>query len=144
MKRKSFFAIFLGIIGTITNIYFSTLIHLMLNKQFKGILTNFNNCIHSLASNEKHWMLFLCFEIFILLAIALMNITKFKEFSSSIIKVTPDIRTPIQTGNFEHGSSRWLKKSEYKKVFGSYVFLRWDKRVKDIIKKVRKIRINVR
>jgi type IV secretion system protein VirD4 len=113
----------------------------MLNNQFKAIPTNFNNCIHSLASNEKHWVLFLCFEIFFMLVIALMNITKFKEFSSSVIKITPDISTPIQTGNFEHGSSRWLKKGEYKKVFGSYVFSKRDKRVKNIIKQVKKIKL---
>ena len=121
MKRKSFFAILLCVMGTIFNLYFSTILNLMLMKNFKSVPTRLKYCLIIATSNQKHLVLFLCFEIFILLMIALMNITKFKEFSGEVMQITPDIKTPVPTGNFEHGSSRWLKKSEYKRVFGSYV-----------------------
>lgn len=40
-----------------------------------------------------------------------------RPYQSELIKVADDIYTPAPTGQYQHGSSRWLKEEEWEQVF---------------------------
>jgi len=50
-----------------------------------------------------------------------------------LLTVTPDIQTPKAVGQYQHGSSRWLKDAEKEKAFKSYILDPSDPLIKSLI-----------
>ena len=82
-----------------------------------------NIIIDSLMRDERRRMLTLCVELVITAGIsALVLINRRESFESDTTQLTENIRTPIAIGQGQHGTARWLRKSEYLKAFSLYQY----------------------
>lgn len=133
MKGKILIAIFEVIIGTIVNIYFSTYLHNLLSNQ-GPLIPKFYQSVVSIISNRQNLLLFLCFEVFVLLIAAYIITTKDKAYQSDLVKITPNIFTPVAAGQKQFGSARWMKKEEKENIFPICKLNKSDKLIQYLIK----------
>ena len=119
----------------IGNIFFSSILHGLLTRQIDTMrLIPFGECISSLASSRQHFLMFVCLQGFILVLAVFYFLTNLRPYQSDLTTITPDIQTPKAVGQYQHGSSRWLKESEKEKAFKSYVLDPNDPLIKSLIK----------
>ncbi len=116
-KRKLIYGSIFMVLGTVLNIYVSTVLHCLLSKS--PVIFDFKGCITSLFANPQQMKIAACFELMLILLVVLSGIGKFKEFRTDVIKITDSISTPAPAGHFEHGSSRWMTEEEKEKYFAS-------------------------
>lgn len=64
-----------------------------------------------------------------MLGICLLLVNRFGDFISSMVKITPDIKTPVPAGQKQHGSARWQTKKE---IYKNFDIARLDKNSKTI------------
>jgi len=115
-------------------VYLSTIIHQIMNHTFEGIGgLSFDGCVKSLKENSRHLTIFASIEIFVLLGLALLLLNRFGDYTSSMQRITKDIRTPVEAGQKQHGSARWLCKKEFKQFFQSSTINRFDQRIKNLM-----------
>ncbi|WP_201259645.1 hypothetical protein [Tissierella sp. P1] len=133
-KGKILIASFEVIIGTIINIYFSTYLHNLLSNTKVPSIPKFSQSIVSIVSIKQNLLLFLCFEIFVLLIAAYIITTKDKAYQSDLMKITPNIFTPVAAGQKQFGSARWMKKEEKDKAFPICKLDKSDKSIEYLIK----------
>lgn len=125
MKRKLIVAAAVCVVAFFVNVYFSTIVHELMNKSFDGISSlSFARCIKSIMENKNHTVIFLSIQIFVMLGICLLLVNRFGDFISNMIKVTPDIKTPAPAGQKQHGSARWQTKKE---IHGNFDTVRLEK-----------------
>lgn len=62
-------------------------------------------------------MLFLSFECFVVLCCILFFTQNSRAYQSDLMKVTDEIEIPVPVGQFQHGSSRWMREEEKDRVF---------------------------
>lgn len=106
------------LLGSIFNLFFSAALHGVLSRQYSTItLIPLWDCISGLFTSRQHLLLFLSFEGFICLCCVLFFVQNNRPYQSELIKVSGDISTPAPVGQFQHGSSRWLRGDEMDKVF---------------------------
>ena len=118
MKRKSIVAVIVCIAALFLNLYFSTIVHELMNKSFGGITTlSLGHCIESIKANQNHFVVFISLQLFAMLGIALLLLNRYGDYISNMIKVTDDIKTPVAAGEKQHGSARWLTKKEQYESF---------------------------
>ncbi|MGL5434545.1 MAG: VirD4-like conjugal transfer protein, CD1115 family [Lachnospiraceae bacterium] len=108
--------------GTIFNLYFTAMLHAMLS----GVHSTFTwipliRCIIGLFSERQQLFMFLSFEGFFSLCCMLFWIQNSQPYQSELKQVSGDIYTPAPVGQFQHGSSRWLKEAEKEQVFATQV-----------------------
>lgn len=133
-KGKILIASFEVIIGTIINIYFSTYLHNLLSNTKVPSIPKFSQSIVSIVSIKQNLLLFLCFEVFVLLIAAYIITTKDKAYQSDLMKITPNIFTPVAAGQKQFGSARWMKKEEKDKAFPICRLDKYDKSIQYLIK----------
>ncbi len=78
-------------------------------------------------------MLFLFFECFVLLCCVLFIVQNSRSYQSDLMKVTDEIEIPAPAGQFQHGSSRWMKEEEKDKVFAECTISPADSVIKELI-----------
>ncbi|TCL57667.1 type IV secretion system protein VirD4 [Kineothrix alysoides] len=78
-------------------------------------------------------MLFLSFESFAVLCCVLFFVQNSRSYQADLMKVTDDIETPVPVGQYQHGSSRWLKEEEMDKVFAVCYLNPADKIIKELL-----------
>ena len=118
MKRKSIVAVIICIAALFINIYFSTIVHELMNQSFKGVTSlTLSHCIGSIKANQSQFIIFLSLQLFVMLGVALLLLNRYGDYISNMTKVTKDIRTPVSAGESQHGSARWLSKKEQYKTF---------------------------
>lgn len=61
--------------------------------------------------------MFLSFECFVLLCTVLFFTQNSRSYQSDLMKVTDEIAIPVPVGQFQHGSSRWMREEEKDRVF---------------------------
>ena len=66
-------------------------------------------------------MLYLCLQGFILILAVMYNFTNLRPYQSDLVEITPEIKTPVSVGQFQHGSARWLNDEEKDKAFDSFI-----------------------
>jgi len=124
MKKKEkliLSAITVGL-GTIFNLFFSAAMHGLLSRKYDTLaLIPLWKCIAGLFTDRQHLLMFLSFEGFVILCCVLFWIQNDHTYQSELIPVAGDISTPAPVGQFQHGSSRWLKEAEKEKVFKTQV-----------------------
>ncbi len=109
-------------IGGLVNILFTTSVHSILSRQSKVLqLFSVMECLKSMANSKQHLMLFLCFQGLVAVMAVMFFFTNLRPYQSNLVEITPDIRTPVPVGQYQHGSARWLKDEEKDKVFDSFV-----------------------
>lgn len=118
MKRKTIVAAIICIVALFFNMYFSTLVHELLNKTFGGVHTlTMAYCINSIKTNQNQLTIFISLQLFVMLSVALLLLNRYGDFISNMVRVTDDIKTPVAAGQKQHGSARWLTKKEQYKTF---------------------------
>lgn len=120
MKKKEkliLSALLIGF-GSIFNLFFTAALHGMLSRQHDTLtLMPLFQCITGLFTQRQQLLMFLSFEGFICLCCVLFWVQNDRPYQSDLIKVAGDICTPAPVGQFQHGSSRWLREEEKSKVF---------------------------
>ena len=125
MKRKLGVAAAVCVAAFFVNVYFSTIVHELMNKSFGGISSlSFARCVKSIMENKNHAVIFLSIQIFVMLGMCLLLVKRFGDFTSNMVKVTPDIKTPVPAGQKQHGSARWQTKKE---IHGNFDTARLEK-----------------
>lgn len=105
-------------IGTLLNLFFTAALHQMLSGEAQDfILISLSQCIRSLFGNQRHRLLFLSFEGFIVVLCVLFFTQNSRSYQSKLMRVTEDIETPVPVGQYQHGSSRWMGEQEKDRVF---------------------------
>ncbi|MCQ5128926.1 type IV secretory system conjugative DNA transfer family protein [Butyricicoccus faecihominis] len=104
--------------GTIFNLFFTAALHGLLSRQYDTLtLVPLFQCIAGLFTEHQQFLMFLSFEGFICLCCVLFWVQNDRPYQSDLVKVAGDIYTPAPVGQFQHGSSRWLKDDEKGKTF---------------------------
>lgn len=105
-------------LGTVFNLFFSAALHGLLSRQHSTLaLIPLWECLVGLFTRRQHLLLFLSFEGFLCLCCVLFFVQNNRPYQSELVKVAGDIYTPVPVGQFQHGSSRWLKPSEKDAAF---------------------------
>ncbi len=124
MKKKEKILIFimLSFLGFIANVYLSEI----LNTVFLGNEVNLENLkffssLKSLFINEDKIKLFLLLEGIKYLGIAFFITQNNKPYQAELVKITENIYTPKQVGQYQYGSSRWLTNKEKDKEFAYFI-----------------------
>ena len=118
MKRKTVVAVIVCIVTFFINMYFSTIVHEVMNGTFGGVTSlSFGHCIASIKANQNHFIVFISLQLFVMLGVALLLLNRYGDFISNMVRVTKDIKTPVSAGEKQHGSARWLTKKEQYKSF---------------------------
>lgn len=117
-KTKYVTAIVVFIILSAVNIYFSVMLHKIFSKapdalRFDTLLSSIDMIIHIKGAR----VIFLTFELFIILGLAAAQITRVNSYQSDLIKITEDIYIPKEVGEKQYGSARFYTKDELNKVF---------------------------
>ena len=134
-KEKILILIFLSLLGFIANVYLSE----MLNTVLLGNEINIENLeffsnLKDLFINEDKRKLFLLLECCKYLGIVYFSLQNNKPYQTDLIKITEDIYTPKQVGQYQYGSSRWLTNKEKEKEFAYFILNPKDKNIKKLIK----------
>lgn len=117
-KEKLILSVALISIASIFNLFFTAALHGLLSRQYDTLtLVPLFQCITGLATQHQQFLMFLSFEGFICLCCVLFWVQNDRPYQSDLIKVSGDICTPAPVGQFQHGSSRWLKEDEKSKTF---------------------------
>ena len=118
IKEKLILSAALITIGSIFNLFFTAALHGLLSRQYDTLtLVPLFQCLSGLFAQRQQLFMFLAFEGFICLCCVLFWVQNDRPYQSDLIKVAGDICTPAPVGQFQHGSSRWLKEDEKGKVF---------------------------
>lgn len=134
-KHKLVICSLMFFIGCIVNLFFSAAIHGLLSRKITVLkLIPIGECIYSLFSSKQHFLLFLCLQGFILILSVMFFLTNLRPYQSDLTEITPDIKTPVAVGQYQHGSARWLKDTEKDKAFDSFVLNPHNKVIKPLIK----------
>ena len=108
--------------GTIFNLFFTAALHGLLSRQYDRLtLIPLFQCISGLFTQQRQLLMFLSFEGFIWLCCVLFWVQNDRPYQSDLIKVAGDICTPAPVGQFQHGSSRWLREDEKDRTFKTQV-----------------------
>lgn len=136
VKRRIIMAGMATAMGTVANVYFCTLLHLLLKtKSLEFDFPTLSSCIQSLVSVKSHLMLFLCFEGFIILFAAFLFFSNNKPYQSRMMQITTEISTPVAVGQKQHGSARWMTEKEKNTIFQSYGLNPKDSTIKELIER---------
>lgn len=134
MKRKLIVAAAVFVVALFVNVYFSTIVFQLISKSYAGFGgISFLGGIRSIFTNNTHQTIFWCIQIFVVLGLALLIVSRIATTSGRMIKVTADIKTPAIAGQKQHGSARWQTKKE---IYQKFDVARLDKNnpfIKDLI-----------
>nr|WP_302020129.1 type IV secretory system conjugative DNA transfer family protein [uncultured Acetatifactor sp.] len=117
-KEKLILSAILLAVGTVLNLFFTAALHGLMSGQYDTLtLVPFLRCLTGLLTERQQSLLFLSFEGFLVLCCVLFWAQNSRTYQSELVKVAGDIYTPAPSGQYQHGSSRWLKKEERDEVF---------------------------
>ena len=110
------------VVGGFINIFFSTAVNGLLSRKITVLkLLPIGECVKNIFISRQHFMLFLCLQGFVLVLAAMYFFTNLRPYQSDLVEITPDIRTPVSVGQYQHGSARWQGDEEKDKVFDSFI-----------------------
>lgn len=90
----------------------------MLSNSFNDLLNiNIESIIKTLINNPRVAMMFIILEIIITSFLLLFSNKRKNIYHSDKIKLTDKIEVPKKVGEGQHGTSWWLNKKDYEKVF---------------------------
>ena len=97
-------------LGTLFNLFFTAALHRMLSGQMETLaLVPIGECVSGLFAQQRQGVLFLSFECFTALCCILFFTQNSRAYQSDLMKVTDEIEIPVPAGQFQHGSSRWMR-----------------------------------
>lgn len=138
MKKKEKIIIFilLSFFGFIANVYLSEMLDtLLLGNDVNIANLKFFSGLKSLFINEDKRKLFLLLECFKYLGIVFFITQNKKPYQAELVKITDNIYTPKQVGQYQYGSSRWLTNKEKDKEFAYFILNPKNEAISNLIKK---------
>ncbi|MDR1208781.1 MAG: hypothetical protein LBK41_00455 [Clostridiales bacterium] len=124
-KTKLKFGIFalLTAIGLTVGFFFTGYLNLLLTGQGADDISAFHpaRIATSVADDSRHRQLLLLVGLIVISgagAVTLMN--RRETFESDTSPIAGEIQTPVAIGQGQHGTARWLKKSERGKAFAVF------------------------
>lgn len=102
--------------------YFSVSLHFVLSKDFESLLNiNVETIINTFITEKRVLAMFGILELMVVgFLILFTNGTK-NIYHSEKIKLTDKLEVPTPVGDGQHGTSWWLQKKDYEKVFKSNI-----------------------
>jgi len=114
--------ILVSFIGIVISIYFSTILHFKLSGSITVVsLIPMVKCLKSIGGSRNHQMLFLCMCGFSILMGVAFYLSNSKPYQSSLMKITPQINTPVAAGQKQFGSAEWLGEKDKETAFESCI-----------------------
>lgn len=133
-KEKLILSVVIFGIGTIFNLFFTAALHGLLSRRYYTLtLIPLWDCIAGLFTQRQQSLLFLSFEGFICLCGVLFWVQNNRPYQSELVRVTEDIYTPVPVGQYQHGSARWLRDTEKRKVFGTQVISPQNELIRELL-----------
>lgn len=121
-KEKLILSAIVLAVGTVLNLFFTAALHGLMSRRYDTLtLVPFFQCLSGLFTERRQLLLFLSFEGFLALCCILFWVQNSRSYQSELVRVAGDIYTPAPSGQYQHGSSRWLKKEERDGVFATQV-----------------------
>ena len=121
-KEKLILSVILLAAGTILNLFFTAALHGLMSRRYDTLtFVPLFQCLSGLFTERQQFLLFLSFEGFLALCCILFWVQNSRSYQSELVKVAGDIYTPAPSGQYQHGSSRWLKKEERDGAFAAQV-----------------------
>ncbi len=121
-KEKLLLSTALMVMGTVLNLVFTAALHGLLSRQYDRLtLLPFRFCLSGLFTERQQMLLFLSFEGFLVLCCVLFLVQNSRPYQSELVRIAGDIYTPAPVGQYQHGSSRWLKREEWGNVFETQI-----------------------
>ncbi len=121
-KEKLLLSSLLFLVGMTVNLFFSSAVHSVLSRQSQVLrLYSLTECLESIFSNRQHLLMFVCLQGFVVVLCLLFFLSNLRPYQSDLVKITPDIETPVPVGQHQHGSARWLSDAEKEKQFDSFL-----------------------
>lgn len=121
-KEKLILSAILLAVGTVLNLFFTASLHGLMSGRYDTLtLVALSRCLSGLLAERRQLLLFLSFEAFLALCCILFWVQNSRSYQSELVKVAGDIYTPAPSGQYQHGSSRWLKKEERDGVFATQI-----------------------
>lgn len=132
-KVKIMTSILVLILGTIIGVYVSVNLHILLSSQKVDLnIFKIRDGIEIIKNDSRALKLFCCFELLILVSSIFYFVTDSKTYKSDLVKITPKISIPVEAGQKQFGSARFMTDEE-KEVFG-VSYLKKDAVIKELIK----------
>jgi type IV secretion system protein VirD4 len=133
-KEKFILSLILMAVGSVVNLFFTATLHGMLSGRIGTItLLPLKQCVNGLFAERQQMLLFLSFEGFLVLCCILFWLQDSRPYQSPLIRVAGEICTPAPVGQYQHGSSRWLRPDERETVFHTQVLDPYNKSVRMLL-----------
>ncbi len=98
--------------------YFSVSLHFILSKDFESLLSmDALSIINTLITEKKVLAIFCVLELMVVSFLILFTNGTKNIYHSKKIKLTDKLEIPTPIGDGQHGTSWWLQKNDYDKVF---------------------------
>lgn len=98
--------------------YFSVSLHFILSNNFNDLLQiNIESIVTTLLTNKRVLIIFMVLEIIVASFLLLFSNKTKNIYHSDQIKLTDKIEVPKYVGEGQHGTSWWLDKKDYNKIF---------------------------
>lgn len=121
-KEKLLLSTALMAMGTVLNLVFTAALHGLLSGRYDRLtLLPLRSCLSGLFAERRQMLLFLSFEGFLVLCCVLFWVQNSRPYQSRLVRIAGDIYTPAPVGQYQHGSSRWLKREEWGEVFETQI-----------------------
>ena len=98
--------------------YFSVSLHFILSKNFESLLSmDALSIINTLITEKKVLAIFCVLELIVVSFLILFTNGTKNIYHSKKVKLTDKLEIPTPIGDGQHGTSWWLQKNDYDKVF---------------------------
>lgn len=98
--------------------YFSVSLHFILSKNFESLLSmDALSIINTLITEKKVLAIFCVLELMVVSFLILFTNGTKNIYHSKKVKLTDKLEIPTPIGDGQHGTSWWLQKNDYDKVF---------------------------
>lgn len=113
---------FVFILMSIFSVFASTAFHkILIGADRVPTYYHIKECIESIRTVKKHRLLFLIFEGFSFCLAASLMVSYSRNYISKLQCITPKIYTPVEAGQNQFGSARWMMEKEKARVFDTVV-----------------------
>lgn len=117
MKKRIIISVLLQLCLTALSLLAAYDLDSLARGQGRGHSLSFGDALAAL-SNRKVLVLFLLFTGLSALVVGCMALGQsYIHYRSDMQRLTPDLETPIEAGQGQYGTSRWLRRGELSKVF---------------------------
>lgn len=92
--------------------------HFILSKNFDSLFNiNISTIINTLINEKRVFIIFCAIELIIVTLLLLFSNRKKNIYHSNTVKLTNKIEVPVPIGDGQYGTSWWLDKKDYSKIF---------------------------